>query len=134
VPTTIVHGQMRPGEGMPRSRPSARQGTFVGEVVVLAPSANVLATLRGASAPYPAAFTSRPRLARIEYEGAILPQLFLRSGTILRANRVAGSINAVGRRFQLFRISNLELVAHICPRWNRLEHWFELAEAFRSAA
>ena len=25
-------------------------------------------------------------------------------------------------------------MAQICPRWNRLEHWFELAEAFRSAA
>ena len=26
------------------------------------------------------------------------------------------------------------LVDQICPRWNRLQHWFELAEAFRSAA
>ena len=29
---------------------------------------------------------------------------------------------------------NERLVAQICPRWNRLQHWFELAEAFRSAA
>jgi hypothetical protein len=26
------------------------------------------------------------------------------------------------------------LVAQICPGWNRLQQWFELAEAFRSAA
>jgi hypothetical protein len=50
-----------------------------------------------------------------------------------RAER-CGSINEVGRRFQLFRISDLEMVAQICPRWNRLQHWFELVGAFRSAA
>jgi len=26
------------------------------------------------------------------------------------------------------------LVAQILPRWNRLQHWFELTEAFRIAA
>ena len=45
-----------------------------------------------------------------------------------------GSIHGVGRRFQLFRISNLEFVAQIFPRWNMMEHWFKLADAFRSAA
>jgi hypothetical protein len=46
----------------------------------------------------------------------------------------AGSIYAVGSAFQLFRINDLEMVAQICPRWNRLQDWFELAAALKDAA
>jgi hypothetical protein len=46
----------------------------------------------------------------------------------------SGSIYGVGGRFQSFKINDLELVAQICPRWNRLQPWFELVEAFKEAA
>jgi hypothetical protein len=45
-----------------------------------------------------------------------------------------GSIYGVGRRFQSFGINDLEMVAQICPRWNRLEPWFELVGAFKEDA
>ena len=45
-----------------------------------------------------------------------------------------GSINEVGCRFQSSGINDLEMVAQICPRWNRLQPWFELVEAFKDAA
>jgi hypothetical protein len=45
-----------------------------------------------------------------------------------------GSINEVGWGFQLFRINGLEMVAQICPRWNRLQDWFVLAAALKDAA
>ena len=40
----------------------------------------------------------------------------------------------VGWRFQSFKINDLELVVQICPRWNRLQPWFELVGAFKDAA
>jgi len=46
----------------------------------------------------------------------------------------SGSIYGVGGRFQTFRINDLEMVAQICPRWNRLQPWFELVGAFKDAA
>ena len=46
----------------------------------------------------------------------------------------SGSIYGVGWRFQSFRINDLEMVAQICPRWNRLQPWFELVGAFKDAA
>jgi hypothetical protein len=49
-------------------------------------------------------------------------------------HRHSGSIYGVAGRFQPFRINNLELVAQICPRWNRLQPWFELVGAFKDAA
>jgi hypothetical protein len=45
-----------------------------------------------------------------------------------------GSITEVGVSFQPFRINDLELVAQIFPRWNRLQPWFELVGAFKDAA
>ena len=36
--------------------------------------------------------------------------------------------------FQSSRINKLELAAQTCPRWNRLQHWFELVGAFKDAA
>jgi hypothetical protein len=36
--------------------------------------------------------------------------------------------------FSRLEINDLEMVDQICPRWNRLQQWFELAEAFRTAA
>jgi hypothetical protein len=36
--------------------------------------------------------------------------------------------------FVLLRSSLMELVAQIFPRWNRLQPWFELIEAFKDAA
>ena len=50
------------------------------------------------------------------------------------SRKCGGSINGVGWRFQSFRINDLELVAQIFPRWNRLQPWFELAGAFKDAA
>jgi hypothetical protein len=47
---------------------------------------------------------------------------------------LSGSTDGVGSKCQPFRINNLESVGQIFPRWNRLQHWFELAEAFRTAA
>jgi hypothetical protein len=46
----------------------------------------------------------------------------------------SGSINDVGLRFQSFRINDLELVAQICPRWNRLTSWVRQIEDFQRAA
>ena len=40
----------------------------------------------------------------------------------------------MGSRFQSFRINGLKMVAQICPRWNRLQPWFELVGAFKDAA
>jgi hypothetical protein len=51
-----------------------------------------------------------------------------------RGSPTSGSINEVGQRFRSCGINDLELVAQICPRWNRLQPWFELVGAFRSAA
>jgi hypothetical protein len=53
---------------------------------------------------------------------------------LVRVRRPGGSINRVGIDFQSFRINDLEMVAQICPRWNRLQDWFELAAALKDAA
>ena len=45
-----------------------------------------------------------------------------------------GSINEVGWRFQPSRISDLELVAQIFPRWNPLTSWMRQIEDFQRAA
>ena len=45
-----------------------------------------------------------------------------------------GSIYRVGGRFQPFEISNLELVAQIFLRWNRVADWLREAERFSTAA
>jgi len=45
-----------------------------------------------------------------------------------------GSIDEVGWRFQPFRINDLEMVAQICPRWNRVAEWLREAERFSTAA
>ena len=41
-----------------------------------------------------------------------------------------GSISVVGSRFQSFKINDLEMVAQIFPRWNRLEDWLREAEGY----
>ena len=46
----------------------------------------------------------------------------------------SGSIYGVGRRFQPCRINNLEMVAQICPRWNRTADWLRAAEQYSLAA
>jgi hypothetical protein len=46
----------------------------------------------------------------------------------------SGSTNGVGVRFQSFRINDLEMVAQICPRWNRVADWLKEAERFSTAA
>jgi hypothetical protein len=48
--------------------------------------------------------------------------------------RTSGSTNCVGRRFRSFRISNLEMVAQIFPRWNPLTSWMRQIEDFQRAA
>ena len=48
--------------------------------------------------------------------------------------RTRGSIYSVGRDFQPFRINDLELVAQICPRWNRTTDWLKGLDEFRIAA
>jgi hypothetical protein len=45
-----------------------------------------------------------------------------------------GSISEVGRRFKSCRISDLEMVAQIFPRWNRVADWLKEAERFSTAA
>jgi hypothetical protein len=40
----------------------------------------------------------------------------------------------MGRRFQPFEINDLELVAQIFPRWNRVADWLRDAERFSMAA
>jgi hypothetical protein len=45
-----------------------------------------------------------------------------------------GSIKELGWSFQPFRINDLELVAQIGPRWNRLANWLREAERFSTAA
>ena len=45
-----------------------------------------------------------------------------------------GSINEVGLEFQLFRINDLEMVAQICPRWNRVADWLREADGYSRAA
>jgi hypothetical protein len=40
----------------------------------------------------------------------------------------------VGGRFQSFRINDLEMVAQICPRWNRTTGWLKGLDEFRIAA
>jgi hypothetical protein len=60
----------------------------------------------------------------------------LRDGTH-RSNNThshTGSIYSVGRNFQPFRINNLEMVAQICPRWNRTTDWLKGLDEFRIAA
>jgi hypothetical protein len=46
----------------------------------------------------------------------------------------SGSIYGVGWRFQSFRINDLEMVAQICPRWNRTSDWLKGLYEFRIAA
>jgi hypothetical protein len=46
---------------------------------------------------------------------------------------ICGSIKRCGCDFQPFRIS-LEMVAQICPRWNRVADWLREAERFSAAA
>jgi hypothetical protein len=46
----------------------------------------------------------------------------------------SGSIDGVGWRFQSFKINDLEMVAQICPRWNRLADWLREAERYAAAA
>jgi hypothetical protein len=60
----------------------------------------------------------------------------LHNGCTLAATRQShcGSNYGVGRRFQSCRINDLEMVAQICPGWNRLQEWFELVGAFKGAA
>ena len=51
--------------------------------------------------------------------------------------RYCGSTNTVGSRFQAFGINDLELVAQIFPRWNRVADvadWLREAERFSTAA
>ena len=52
--------------------------------------------------------------------------------------RVSGnascSINEVVWRFRSFGINNLEMVAQIFPRWNRVADWLREAERFSTAA
>ena len=45
-----------------------------------------------------------------------------------------GSINEVGWGFQSFRINDLEMVAQICPRWDRVADWLREAEGYAAAA
>ena len=45
-----------------------------------------------------------------------------------------GSIYSVGRNLQPFRINKLEMVAQICPRWNRTTDWLKGLDEFRIAA
>ena len=52
----------------------------------------------------------------------------------MRAPTTGGSINEVGRRFQSFRINDLEMVAQIFPRWNPLTSWMRQIEDFQRAA
>jgi hypothetical protein len=40
----------------------------------------------------------------------------------------------VSWRFQPFKINDLELVAQIFPRWNRVADWLREAERFSTAA
>ena len=54
--------------------------------------------------------------------------------TILHAERAVGSIKEVGWRFQPFEISNLEMVAQIFTRWNRIESWLERVHELNKAA
>ena len=61
------------------------------------------------------------------------PDLFRVSHASNRS-KDGGSTNRVGSRFQSFGINDLEMVAQICPRWNRLQPWFELVGAFKDAA
>jgi len=49
-------------------------------------------------------------------------------------NSHSGSIYGVGGRFQPFRINNLEMVAQIFPRWNRVADWLREAEGYAAAA
>jgi hypothetical protein len=46
----------------------------------------------------------------------------------------SGSIYGMGGRFQSFKINDLEMVAQICPRWNRVADWLREAERFSTAA
>jgi hypothetical protein len=46
----------------------------------------------------------------------------------------AGSIDSLGSRSLPFRIIRLELVAQICPRWNRTTDWLKGLDEFRIAA
>jgi ankyrin repeat protein len=53
--------------------------------------------------------------------------------------RSYGAASFACRRLALFTepklaVGERRLVAQICPRWNHMQPWFELAEAFRSAA
>jgi hypothetical protein len=46
----------------------------------------------------------------------------------------SGSIDGVGWRFQSFKINDLEMVAQIFPRWNRVADWLREAEGYAAAA
>jgi hypothetical protein len=65
-----------------------------------------------------------------------LAALVFPDGIAFDGNRFVGT-GATAPAFSYLReieTGNEGLVAQICPRWNRLQHWFELAEEFRSAA
>ena len=44
-----------------------------------------------------------------------------------------GSIDDLGSKIRHFRNNDLELVALICPRWNRLANWLREAERWGPA-
>jgi hypothetical protein len=50
------------------------------------------------------------------------------------ALRVAGSIDGLGTRFQMFRINSLEMVAQIFTSSNPLISWLRQIEGFQQAA
>ena len=52
----------------------------------------------------------------------------------LLARGLRGSIYSVGRDFQPFGINDLDMVAQIFPRWNRMADWLREAEGYASAA
>jgi hypothetical protein len=51
-----------------------------------------------------------------------------------RHDIVSGSIYGVGSGFQSCRINDLEMVAQIFPRWNRVADWLREAEGYAAAA
>ncbi len=46
----------------------------------------------------------------------------------------SGSIYGVGRRFQLFRINNLEMVDQNSVSWNRVVQWMRQLESLSRAS
>jgi len=65
-----------------------------------------------------------------------LQQLFFPEGVRFDGKKLVGT----GLTLPVFNYldpaedSKVRMVAQILPRWNRLQHWFELTEAFRIAA